>query len=272
MAQKIALVIDDDPDIVEEVKYTLKKQLQYLVLAATDPETAVDLSKSYAFDLLILDLHMPKLDGFQVLEEVRKKQPQVKVIVITGFYDQYKDRYKSAKLDKIIEKPIDPKKFLKDVVAIAGKTDKSDVTESAKVVNAKILIVDDEKEFCEAFKECLAPDLEWLKDPLTDYKIEFANNGTEGISMNNQFEPDIPIFDYKMPHMNGLEMIDHIRKGDGHKPKLCLAFSADDYTEVIEEFKSRGIPFFSKPFRPEEVIEFLRKKSLELGLYTTANV
>lgn len=264
-SQKIALIIDDDPDIVDEVKFMLKNQLQYLVLAATDPEVAVDLAKHYAFDLLILDLHMPKLDGFQVLELVRKKQPQVKVIVVTGFYDQYKDRYKSAKIDKIIEKPIEPSHFAKDIIAIAGRVDLPVIKEADKVTKAKILLVDDEVDICESFKE-------WLVEAASsEYEVEIAKDGNEGILMNNQFEPDIIFFDIKMPHMNGIEMADHIKRGDGHKPKLYLALSADGYQTVIDEIQSKGFMVFTKPFRIEKVLEFLRDKCLELGLYTAAN-
>lgn len=264
-SQKIALVIDDDPSIVEAVKYILKNQLQYLVLAATDPEVAVDLAKHYAFDLLILDLHMPKLDGFQVLELVRKKQPQVKVIVVTGFYEQYKGRYESVKIDKIIEKPIEAEDFAKDIVAIAGSVDLPAVEEPDKVTKAKILLVDDEVDICESFKEWL------VEDALSKYEVEIAKDGNEGILMNNQFEPDIIFFDIKMPHMNGIEMVAHIKKGDGHKPKLYLALSADGYQKVIDEIQSLGFMVFTKPFRIEKVLQFLRGKCLELGLYTKAN-
>src|SRR3989338_9244938 len=90
--QKIALVIDDEQEVVDLVKDLLKDELHFLVLTATDPTVAADLAQSYVFDLLILDLHMPKLDGFQVLDIVRRKQPAIKVMIITGLYEQYKDR------------------------------------------------------------------------------------------------------------------------------------------------------------------------------------
>lgn len=262
VSQKIALVVDDDPSIVDAVKYILKKELQYLVLAATNPEVAVDLARSYAFDLLILDLHMPKLDGFQVLELVRKKQPDVKVVVLTAFYEQYKERYESARIDKIIEKPIEPPEFAKVIVSVGGSVHLPALAESEKVTKAKILIVDDEAEICESFKEWL------VEDPNSEYEVEIAQDGNEGIVMNNQFEPDIVFFDLKMPHMTGLEMVNHIKKADGHKPRLFLAISADGYQSVISEVESMGYRVIAKPFRIEKVLELLREKCLEFGLYT----
>ncbi|MFA6601054.1 MAG: response regulator [Candidatus Omnitrophota bacterium] len=263
--QKIALVIDDDQGVVNSVKLILREELNYLALGATNPETAVDLAKHYSFDLLILDLHMPKLDGFEVLELVRKKQPLVKVVVITGLYEHYQERFAQVKVDKIIEKPIEPARFARDIVAVAGQVDLPVIKDAGKTVKAKILVVDDEEEFCEAFKEWLTEDAS-----LSQYEVEIAQDGREGITMNNQFEPDIVFFDIKMPHMNGLEMVECIKKGNGHKPRLFVALTADAFQNVLEDIKSQGYMVFSKPFRIEQVLEYLREKCLDLGLYKTA--
>lgn len=265
-SQKIALVIDDDEAVVNSVKLILKEELNYLVLGATVPETAVDLAKNYAFDLLVLDLHMPKLDGFQVLELVRKKQPQVKVVVITGLYEQYQDRFKHVKVDKIIEKPIEPLQFAKDIIAIAGSVDLPVAKETDRIPKAKILIVDDEVDLLQPFKEFI------LEDKPNNYEVEIAKDGMEGLMLNNQFEPDIIFFDIKMPHMMGTEMVDKIKKGTGHKPRLCVALSADAYKELVEQIENLGYTVVAKPFNIEKVLAFIREKCLELGLFTTANV
>jgi DNA-binding response OmpR family regulator len=263
--QKIALVIDDDEGVVNSVKLILKEELNYLVLGATKPETAVDLANSYAFDLLILDLHMPKLDGFQVLELVRKKQPQVKVVVITGLHERYQDRFRHVKVDKIIEKPIDPPEFSKDIVAIAGSVDLPAVKPTDRIPKARILLVDDEVEMCEPFKECI------LENKPNHYEVEIAKDGKEGLLLNNEFEPDIIFFDIKMPHITGPEMVDQIKKGGGSKPKLFVALSADGYQNIVEGMEEWGCTVFTKPFNIDQVLKFIRGKCLELGLYTATN-
>lgn len=260
MPQKIALVIDDDPGIVAVIKDLLKERLQYLVLEATDPQRAVDLSRSYAYDLLVLDLHMPKLDGFQVLEEVRKKQPHIKVIVVTGFYERYQERYQHARLDKIIEKPLDEAFFTRSVLSACGSAVNAQPPEMGCLTRAKILIVDDEPEICEALKDWL------LEDSMSDYDVEIAGDGQQGLIMNEQFKPDILFFDIKMPHMSGLEMVSAIQSRAGHQPKVYVALSADGYQAIVEDIESRGFILFTKPFRIESVLEILRTKCLEHGL------
>lgn len=263
--QKIALVIDDDESIVNAIKLVLKEELNYLVLGATKPEIAIDLAKSYAFDLLILDLHMPRLDGFQVLELVRKKQPHVKVVVVTGLYEQYQDRFQHIKVDKIVEKPIEPAQFTKDIIAIAGSVDLPKKDESELVPKAKILIVDDETEVGETFKEFI------VEDTPNQYKVEVAKDGKEGLLLNNEFEPDILLFDIKMPHMTGLEMVDQIKKDNDHKPRLYVAISGDGYHKIVSELESMGYFVLTKPFRAEVALAFIRRKCLELGLSVTSN-
>jgi len=263
--QKIALVIDDDEQIVRSIKLILREELNYLVLGATDPETAVDYAKNYLFDLLILDLHMPKLDGFQVLELVRKKQPRVKVMVVTGLYEQYKDRFKHVKVDKIIEKPIEPPQFAEEVLALAGSVDLPVTEEIERIPKAKILIVDDEVDLLEPFKEFV------LEDKPNNYEVEIAKDAKEGLALNNEFEPDIIFFDIKMPHMTGTEMIDEIKKGASHKPKLCVAISADGHQNIVEGLEKLGYPVFTKPFNMDQLLKFIREKCFELGLFTTAS-
>lgn len=257
--QKIALVIDDEPDVVEVVKHCLKNELHYLVLSATDPKTAVDLASNYLFDLLILDLFMPNLDGLQVLELVRQKQPAVKVMVITGLYEKYQERLKQSRIDKIIEKPFEFSQFERDVVALAGSVDRPPAA-AGPIPKAKILLVDDEPEQCETLKEFI------MEDQPNFYEVEIAESAEEGIARNNDFEPDLVLYDIKMPHLRGDEMMEKIRTGDGHKPRMFIVISAIGLSETISRLEAAGCPYVTKPFRVEEVLKLIRTKCFELGL------
>ena len=263
--QKIALVIDDEPDVVEVVKDCLKNELHYLVLAATDPSTAVDFANNYLFDLLILDLHMPKLDGLQVLELVRQKQPTVKVMVITGLYERYEDRLKKVRVDKIVEKPFEFSRFEEDVVKLAGSVDQPfRSAEAGPIPKAKILLVDDEGEQCETLREFI------LEDQPNFYEVEIAESAEEGIARNNDFEPDLVLYDIKMPHLRGDEMMEKIKAGEGHKPRLFIVISAIGLPDTISRLEAAGCPYVTKPFRIEEVLKLLRNKCFELGLVKTS--
>ena len=75
---------------------------------AADGEDAVRALGAAQFDLLLLDIKMPKLNGFEVLKYVKEKHAEVKVIMLTGFAD-LKNAIESKKLgaDDFVSKPYD---------------------------------------------------------------------------------------------------------------------------------------------------------------------
>jgi DNA-binding response OmpR family regulator len=83
MGEKI-LIIDDEASLRE----TLGRILQlagFTVQAASDGRQALELVKDQDFNLAYLDLHLPGMDGIQILKEIRKYQPKLPVIMLTGF-------------------------------------------------------------------------------------------------------------------------------------------------------------------------------------------
>lgn len=78
------LVVDDEPGIAQLCKRVLTR-VGYLVNALTDPREAIASLQQDPCDLLLVDIRMPEVDGFQVIEEARRMQPDVAVLVMTGF-------------------------------------------------------------------------------------------------------------------------------------------------------------------------------------------
>ena len=81
------LVIDDQPANLELVEQLLAREGLHNVLSCTDPAQALALFSSFEPDLLILDLHMPGLDGFAVLEQLQRRIPAddyLPILVLTA--------------------------------------------------------------------------------------------------------------------------------------------------------------------------------------------
>jgi DNA-binding NtrC family response regulator len=77
-------IIDDEPVVCREVKRCLSKE-PYAIETFPDGESAVRRLEDYAFDLVLCDLHLPGLNGLDVLKFVRKRYPQSEVILITAY-------------------------------------------------------------------------------------------------------------------------------------------------------------------------------------------
>jgi DNA-binding NtrC family response regulator len=101
------LVVDDE----EALRTVLSSELEgegYNVSMAADGEEAISVLGANQFDLILLDIKMPNVDGFEVLKFVKQNQPSTKVIMLTGFAD-LKNAIESKKLgaEDFVSKPYD---------------------------------------------------------------------------------------------------------------------------------------------------------------------
>ena len=75
------LVVDDEPGMLRSVKRVLSKD--YMVESAPSPREAITLAQQFKPDLAILDIQMPEMDGFQLMERLQGTDPELEVIFMT---------------------------------------------------------------------------------------------------------------------------------------------------------------------------------------------
>ena len=121
------LLIDDEPDTT----FTITNILEYngfKVNSFNDPISALNQYKANFYDLVILDIKMPKMNGFQLCNKLREKDPKVKICFLTAselFYEKF--RKIQFKLEKtigenyFIQKPIKNQDLLKRITTIINK-------------------------------------------------------------------------------------------------------------------------------------------------------
>ena len=105
------LVVDDDREICEFMETFLAKD-GFEVDSLSDPEMAAETVKDGAYHLVVLDLMMPKIDGIDVLKQIRKVDSDVAVVIFTG-YPSLDTAVQSMKLDAVdyLKKPFNPDEF-----------------------------------------------------------------------------------------------------------------------------------------------------------------
>ena len=116
MANKI-LVVDDDLNICELLKLYLENE-GYMVFTANDGQEAVDTFQNKTPDLVLLDIMLPKKDGWQVCREIRKisSAPIIMLTALSGEENQLKGF--EQQIDDYIPKPFSPKILLCKIAAI----------------------------------------------------------------------------------------------------------------------------------------------------------
>ena len=122
---KTVLIVDDEEYIVTSLEYVMKSA-GYDVVVAYDGEQAIEKVKEAAPDLLILDVMMPKLDGFEVCEKIRANPlwESIRIIMLTAKgRDSERDKGISMGADAYMTKPFSTRDILKRVTELLGDTD-----------------------------------------------------------------------------------------------------------------------------------------------------
>ena len=87
MIEKNRILVVDDESSFRATLSTLLKEQGYSVSSAADGDIAIEMLRSQYYDLILLDLKMPNVDGFDVLKFAKENNPTTKVVMLTAFAD-----------------------------------------------------------------------------------------------------------------------------------------------------------------------------------------
>ncbi|GAB4156448.1 MAG: hypothetical protein Tsb0033_07070 [Winogradskyella sp.] len=117
---KKIVIVDDEPNIVMTLEYTFKKN-DFEVYIARDGSEALEILKSVIPDVIMLDVMMPKVDGYQTLKLIKENDllKDTKVVFLTA-KNKASDIEKGLKLgaDKYLTKPFSVKKIVSEIKAL----------------------------------------------------------------------------------------------------------------------------------------------------------
>lgn len=115
---KRILVVDDEPDLTQVSTLALEYH-GFKVDSFNDPQEALSKFKPGLYDLIILDIKMPKMDGFELYHEIKKKDNNAKVCFLTAselYYEEFrKKEYCALDRNLFIQKPIDNEDLVKEI-------------------------------------------------------------------------------------------------------------------------------------------------------------
>jgi two-component system response regulator RegX3 len=131
------LVVDDEPSITEVVGYNLKKE-GYEVQIAADGTTAVNMVNAGSFDLIILDVMLPKMDGYEVLRQIRANHTMP--VLFLSARDTELDKVVGLEIggDDYLAKPFGVRELIARVKALLRRTVQQESTGTATDYNEVI--------------------------------------------------------------------------------------------------------------------------------------
>jgi DNA-binding response OmpR family regulator len=121
MSKKI-LVVDDEKHIVQIVKFNLEKRGNYEVVTASNGQEGLEVYQAENPDLIISDIMMPGMTGFEFYEELRKTDSRTPFIILTAKgQDSYYEEGKEKGIVDFLTKPFSPKALLARVKEMLGE-------------------------------------------------------------------------------------------------------------------------------------------------------
>jgi DNA-binding response OmpR family regulator len=126
---KRILIVDDEPDVNLALRIVLEEN-NFIVDSFNDPLLALENFKANLYDVLILDIKMPKKDGFEVYKEVMKIDNRVKVCFLTAGdvnYRLLKETFPTLDENQFIRKPIENIELIRQVHKIINLMNKNNM-------------------------------------------------------------------------------------------------------------------------------------------------
>ena len=145
MAKKTILVVDDEKDLLDLIEYNLKKE-GFNVLRAENGEEGIEVAKEYKPDLVLLDIMMPKMDGLEAVQIMRKDKDlrNTPIIFLTARSDEKTEVEGLNKGgDDYITKPISTTKLISRIKAVLRRFD--DTHETSNKLDVHDLQIDKDR-------------------------------------------------------------------------------------------------------------------------------
>jgi len=239
------LIIEDNATNMELMVYLLRA-FGYTPLTAADGEAGVQAARRELPDLIICDVHLPKLDGYGVVAAL-KSDPQIRhipALAVTALaMVGDRERLLAAGFDGYIGKPIEPDTFVTQIESFLPGT----VSSPAKSDIATILIVDDHVLNREFLMTLLG---------YGGHRLLEAANGAEGLKMVLNERPDLVISDILMPNMDGYEFVTRMH-GNPETADVPVIFYTATYREreAMAVAQSCGVRWvLPKPSDPDVIL------------------
>ncbi|HKK90096.1 MAG TPA: response regulator transcription factor [Desulfobacteraceae bacterium] len=147
MPKEKILIVDDEQDILELVKYNLEKE-GYQILTAMSGEEALAVAEGLLPDLMVLDLMLPGMDGLEVTRKIRSGKVTAQLpIVILSAKGEESDIVTGLELgaNDYLSKPFSPRELVARIRAIFRRRSQSVETESARVTREGTMVIDHDR-------------------------------------------------------------------------------------------------------------------------------
>jgi PAS domain S-box-containing protein len=230
------IICDDEPE-VREVLQTMLEERAYQVVAVESGEELVRAAKTFNPDVILLDLFMPGMNGWETLANLKSDEETagIPVIIVSAIGREETDS--PFDLAGWVDKPFDERSLvetLEHALSLGGR-------------KPRIMIVEDDPDLARVIKESFERH---------GIKTFHAQSGTEAIELCRELTPDLLILDLVLPDLDGFGVVDWLRDQNHLRHVPLVVYSAAEPTpQEKERLKLGPTQFMTKSRVPPEEFE-----------------
>ena len=256
------LIIEDEANNLD-VARRIVRGAGHEALTATDGLVGLEIARRERPDAVLVDLLLPKLDGWSVTRAIREEPwaKKIPIIAVSALAMQAdRERAREAGCDDFVTKPYAPAelrvllgKYFTDGSAPkpatrASEPSASGISPAERL--GRVLVVDDEPSNVELIVRRLGGN---------GYETLTASNGHDAIAIATKEQPDLILMDIMMPGLDGWEAT-RLLKGDPKTAHIPVVFvtARDRPEDVAQGFEAGGIMYVNKPVEPVELFARVR--------------
>jgi two-component system, NtrC family, response regulator HydG len=231
------LVVDDNQDLLNTFAMILKRR-GFSVQTAADGVSAIDKFKEQDFDVTLMDIVMPEMNGVDASRKMKEINPEVPIILMTAYSDE--ELLQTARdegVRQVIHKPI----RIDQLIQI--------ITEAAD--GQPILVVDDDTDICDTLTKILKTQ---------GYDVMTANSGEQAITMTHNKTCQMAFIDIKLPNIDGLETLLRLKEINPDLTVIMMTGFRNEVKDALDKAQeSSAITCLYKPFDPAEAAELVKR-------------
>lgn len=249
----LCVLLVDDSDLIHRHTRPILQAEGYEVVEAWDGEEGLALCAKRLPDLILTDVEMPKLDGWELCRRI-KQDPKTEHIpvVICSSLGAASDLEKGFDLgaDEYLVKPVVPEELVGRLQALLATKMLSE--------RERLLVVDDSAAIRHLVADCLKRQ---------GFQVTTAVDGQDGLEKARQTKPDLILTDYDMPRMTGFELVVALRRNEQTRDIPIVMLTARDTKRDQAQMRAAGLnSYLVKPFGTDKCIALVERVLAEKRL------
>lgn len=234
------LVVDDDADTCENLADILT-EMDYDVDVAHNGRTALEMVRRKPYDVALLDLKMPDIDGLTLYREIRRLRAATVAMIVTAYATtETTEEALQAGAWQVLPKPVDFGRLLPLVDEAARQP--------------LVMVVDDDHELCENLWDLLRE---------KKYRLSIAHDDRQAKEKLRSRHHDVVLIDMKLPHGDGRKVLKQVRDANPEARAVLITGHRDEMAQAVEQALREGADAVCyKPFDVPALLEVIGRLTM----------